>query len=129
MSGQVQMLVGNVLSSLQHAKSGKLRALAVTTARRSPAVPELPTLAEAGVPGYESSTWHAWFAPTGTARPIVDKLNAELAKAAKDRDVVARLAPDGAQPIGSTAEELRQFIVTDIARWRKVVKDAGIKLE
>ena len=129
MSGQVQMLVGNVLSSLQYAKSGKLRALAVTTARRSPAVPELPTLAEAGVPGYESSTWHAWFAPGGTARPIVDKLNAELAKAAKAPDVISRLSPDGAQPIGSTPEKLRQFIVMDIARWRKVVKDAGIKLE
>ncbi len=129
MSGQVHMLVGNVLSSLQYAKSGKLRALAVTTARRSPAVPELPTVAEAGVPGYESSTWHAWFAPAGTARPIVDKLNAELAKAAKAPDVISRLSPDGAQPIGSTPEELRQFIVTDIARWRKVVKDAGIKLE
>jgi tripartite-type tricarboxylate transporter receptor subunit TctC len=92
-------------------------------------VPELPTLAEAGVPGYESSTWHAWFAPGGTARPIVDKLNAELAKAAKAPDVISRLSPDGAQPIGSTPDELRQFIVTDIARWRKVVKDAGIKLE
>ena len=128
-SGQVHMLVGNVLSSLQYAKSGKLRALAVTTARRSPAMPELPTLAEAGVPGYESSTWHAWLAPAGTARPIVDKLNAELAKAAKAPDVISRLSPDGAQPIGSTPEELRQFIVTDIARWRKVVKDAGNKLE
>ena len=129
MSGQVQMLVGNVLSSLQYAKSGKLRALAVTTSERSPAVPELPTLAQAGVPGYESSTWHAWFAPAGTAQPIVDKLNAELAKAAKAPDVISRLAPDGAQPIGSTPEVLRQFIVSDIARWRKVVKDAGIKLD
>lgn len=129
MSGQVQMLAGNVLSSLQYAKSGKLRALAVTTAKRSPAVPELPTLAEAGVPGYESSTWHAWFAPAGTPAPIIDKLTAELAKAAKASDVISRLAPDGAQPIGSTPEQLRRFIVSDIARWRRVVKDAGIKLE
>ena len=129
MSGQVQMLMGNVLSSLQYAKSGKLRALAVTTAKRSPAVPELPTVAEAGVPGYESSTWHAWFAPAGTPQPIVDKLSAELAKAAKAPDVIGRLAPDGAQPIGSTPERLRQFVVSDIARWRRVVKDAGIKLE
>ncbi len=81
------------------------------------------------MPGYESSTWHAWFAPAGTPQPIVDKLNAELAKAAKAPDVIARLSPDGAQPVGSTPDELRQFIVTDIARWRKVVKDAGIKLE
>ena len=129
MSGQVHMLMGNVLSSLQYAKNGKLRALAVTTNKRSPAVPEMPTLAEAGVPGYESSTWHAWFAPAGTAPAIIDKLSAELAKAAKAPDVVARLSPDGAQPIGSTPDQLRQFIVTDIARWRRVVKDAGIKLD
>ncbi|HYC46392.1 MAG TPA: tripartite tricarboxylate transporter substrate binding protein [Burkholderiales bacterium] len=129
MSGQVQMLMGNVLSSLQHARSGKLRALAVSTTKRSAAVPELPTLAEAGVAGYESSTWHAWFAPAGTPAAIVDKLSGELAKAAKAPDVIARLAPDGAQPVGSTPERLRQFVVSDIARWRGVVKAAGIRLE
>ncbi len=129
MSGQVHMLMGNVLSSLQYSKSGKLRSLAVTTGKRSPAVPELPTLAEAGVPGYESSTWHAWFAPAGTPAPIIEKLNFELARAAKSPDVISRLAPDGAQPIGSSPEQLRQFIVSDIARWRRVVKEAGIKLE
>ncbi|MES2564208.1 MAG: tripartite tricarboxylate transporter substrate binding protein [Pseudomonadota bacterium] len=129
MSGQVHMLIGNVLSSLQHAKSGKLRALAVTTAKRSPAVPDLPTLAESGVSGYESSTWHAWFAPAGTPQAIVAKLNAELAKSTKAADVVSRLAPDGGEPVGSSPEELRQFIVNDIARWRKVVSDAGIKLD
>jgi tripartite-type tricarboxylate transporter receptor subunit TctC len=128
-SGHVQMLMGNVLSSLQHAKSGKLRVLGVTTRARSPAVPELPTLAESGVPGYESSTWHAWFAPSGTPSSVIDKLNIELAKAAKSNDVVSRLAPDGAQPIGSTPDQLRQFIVSDIARWRTVVKNAGIKLD
>ena len=128
-SGQVHMLMGNVLSSLQHAKSGKLRALAVTTAKRSAAVPDLPTLAEAGVPGYESSTWHAWFAPGGTPPPIVDRLASELAKAAQAPEVIARLAPDGAQAVGSTPAELQRFVVTDIARWHKVVKQAGIKLE
>ena len=129
MSGQVHMLMGNVLSSLQYSKSGKLRALAVTTGRRSPAVPDLPTLAEAGVPNYESSTWHAWFAPAGTPASIIEKLNVELARAAKSPDVISRLAPDGAQPIGSSPEQLRHFIVSDIARWRRVVKEAGIKLE
>jgi tripartite-type tricarboxylate transporter receptor subunit TctC len=129
MSGQVHMLIGNVLSSLQHAKSGKLRALAVTTAKRSPAVPDLPTLAESGVSGYESSTWHGWFAPAGTPQAIVAKLNAELAKSTKAADVISRLAPDGGEPVGSSPEELRRFIINDIARWRKVVKDAGIKLD
>jgi tripartite-type tricarboxylate transporter receptor subunit TctC len=129
MSGQVHTLIGNVLSSVQFAKSGKLRALGVTTAKRSPAVPDLPTLAESGVSGYESSTWHAWFAPAGTPQPIIVKLNAELAKAAKAPDVMSRLSPDGGEPVGSSPEQLRQFIVSDIARWRKVVKDAGIKLD
>jgi tripartite-type tricarboxylate transporter receptor subunit TctC len=128
-SGQVQMLMGNVLSSLQHARSGKLRPLAISTARRSAAVPELPTIAEAGVAGYESSTWHAWFAPAGTPAPIVERLNVELGRSAKAPDVLARLSPDGAEPVGSSPEQLRQFVVADIARWRKVVKDAGIRLE
>jgi tripartite-type tricarboxylate transporter receptor subunit TctC len=129
MAGQVHMLMGNVLSSLQYAKAGKLRALAVTTKKRSAAVPELPTVAEAGVQGYETSTWHAWFAPAGTPAPILEKLNAALARAAKAPDVVARLAPDGAEPIGSSPEQLREFIVADIARWKTVVKSANIKLE
>lgn len=128
-SGQVHMLMGNVLSSLSHAKSGKLRALAVSTAKRSPALPELPTLAEAGVPGYESSTWHAWLAPAGTPQPIVEKLSAELAKASKSPEAVARLSPDGALGVGSSPEQLRQFLIADIARWRKVVRDANIKLQ
>jgi tripartite-type tricarboxylate transporter receptor subunit TctC len=127
--GQVHSLVGNVLSSLQYARAGKLRALAVTTSKRSPAIPDLPTLAEAGVPGYESSTWHAWFAPAQTPAAIVERLSAELAKSAKSAEVVARLAPDGSEPIGSSPEQLREFVVKDIARWRKVVREAGIKLQ
>jgi tripartite-type tricarboxylate transporter receptor subunit TctC len=128
-SGQVHMLMGNVLSSLQYAKRGKLRALAVSTTKRSAAVPEMPTVAEAGVPGYESSTWHGWFAPAGTATAIINSLSAELAKSVKSPDVLARLQPDGAEGVGSSPEQLRQFVVSDIARWRKVVKDAGIRLE
>jgi tripartite-type tricarboxylate transporter receptor subunit TctC len=128
-SGQVHMLMANVLSSLQYAKSGKLRALAVSTAKRSLASPDLPTMAEAGVAGYESSTWHAWLAPAGTPPAVIEKLNGELAKAAKAPDVVARLAPDGALPVGSSAEQLRQFLASDIERWRRVVKEAGIRLE
>jgi tripartite-type tricarboxylate transporter receptor subunit TctC len=129
MAGQVHMLMGNVLSSLQYAKAGKLRAHAVTTKGRSPAVPDIPTLEESGVAGYESSTWHGWFAPGGTPALIVEKLNAELARAAKAADVVARLAPDGAAPIGSSPEALREFVIADIERWKTVVKSANIKLE
>ena len=129
MSGQVHTLIGNVLSSLHFAKAGKLRALGVTSAKRSPAAPELPTIAEGGVAGYESTTWHAWFAPAGTPQAIVARLNAELAKSSKAPDVLSRLAPDGGEAVGSSPEQLRQLVAADIARWRKVVKDAGIRLD
>jgi tripartite-type tricarboxylate transporter receptor subunit TctC len=128
-SGQVQLAMANVISSLHYAKAAKLRALAVSTKVRSTAAPELPTMAEAGVPGYEVSTWHAWFAPARTPAPVIRKLNSELAKAARAPEVMARLAPDGVQSVGSSPEQLREFIATDIARWRKVVNEAGIRLE
>jgi tripartite-type tricarboxylate transporter receptor subunit TctC len=128
-SGQVHSLVGNVLSSLQHAKAGRLRALGVTSGSRSPVLADIPTIAEAGVNGYETTTWHGWLAPGGTPALIVNRLSAELAKAGKSAELIARLTPDGGQPVGSTPEQFRQFIATDIARWRKVVNDAGIKLE
>lgn len=129
LSGQVQLAMANVISSLHYAKAGKLRAVAVSTKARSPAVPELPTMAEAGVPGYEVSTWHAWFAPARTPAPVIRKLNSELAKAAKAPEVTARLAPDGVQSIGSSPEQLREFVAADISRWRKVVNEGGIRLE
>ena len=129
MSGQVHMLFGNVLSSLTHAKAGRLRALAVTTAKRSAVLPELPTIAEEGVPGYENSTWHGWLAPAGTPPAILSRVNAELVKASRSPDVVERLAPDGGEPVGSTPEQFARFIATDMARWSKLVKETGIRFE
>ena len=129
MAGQVHMLFGNVLSTLSHVKSGRLRALAVTTARRSAAMPALPTLAESGVHGYENSTWHGWLAPAGTPSSILNRLNAELVKSTKAPDVVARLAPDGGEGVGSTQEQFAQLIGTEIVRWRKVVRDAGVRID
>jgi tripartite-type tricarboxylate transporter receptor subunit TctC len=129
MSGQVHMLFGNVLSSMVHVKSGRLRALAVTTATRSKVLPELPTIIEAGVPGYENSTWFGVLAPAGTPGPIVARLNAELVKASQAPDIVERIAPDGGESVGSTPDQLGRLIAAEITRWRKVVKDAGIKIE
>jgi tripartite-type tricarboxylate transporter receptor subunit TctC len=129
MAGQVHMLFGNVLSSLAHAKAGRLRALAVTTARRSRALPDLPTVAESGVAGYETSTWHGWLAPAGTPPAIVSRLNAELVKSARSADVVERLAPDGGEAVGSTQEEFARHIALELARWRKVVEEAGVRVE
>ncbi len=129
MAGQVHMLFGNVLSSLTHVRAGRLRALGVTTARRSTVLPGLPTIAESGVPGYENSTWHGWLAPAGTPPAVLTRLNAELVKSAKAPDVVERLAPDGGEPVGSTPEEFSRHIATDMARWSKLVKEIGIRFE
>ena len=129
MSGQVHMLFGNVLSSLSHARAGRLRALAVTTARRSAVLPDLPTIAESGVSGYENSTWHGWLAPAGTPPAILSRLNAELVKSTRAPDVVERLALDGAEPVGSTPEQFSRHIAVEMARWSKLVKETGIRFE
>jgi tripartite-type tricarboxylate transporter receptor subunit TctC len=128
-AGQVQMLFGNVLSSLSPAKAGRLRALAVTTPKRSKVLPDLPTISESGVPGYENSTWFGVIAPAGTPPAIVGKLNAELVKASQSPEIIERISPDGGEPVGSSPDQFGRHIATEIARWRKVVKDAGIKIE
>ena len=129
MAGQVHILFGNVLSSLTHVKTGKLRALAVTTAKRSRVLPDLPTISESGVPGYENSTWFGFLAPAGIPAAVLSRLNAELVKTSQSPDIVERLAPDGGEPVGSTPEQFGRLIASEITRWRKVVKDAGIKVE
>lgn len=129
MAGQVHMLFGNVLSSLMHVKTSRLRALAVTTPRRSTVLPDLPTITESGVPGYENSTWFGLLAPAGTPAAVLNKLNAELVKASQSPDIVERIAPDGGEPVGSTPEQFGRHIAAEITRWRKVVKDAGMKVE
>jgi tripartite-type tricarboxylate transporter receptor subunit TctC len=129
MAGQVHMLFANVLSSLPYVKAGRLRALAVTTAKRSKVLPELPTIAEGGVAGYENSTWHGWLAPAGTPAAIVNRLNAELVRAAHAPDLVAKLAADGGEGVGGTPAEFARHISVEIARWRKVVKEAGVAIE
>ena len=129
MAGQVHMIFGNVLSTMSSVKSGRLRALAVTTAQRSRVLPDLPTIAEAGVPGYENSTWFGLLAPAGTPAAVLGRLNAELVKISQSPDIVERLAPDGGEPVGSTPEQLGRHLASEITRWRKVVKDAGMKVE
>jgi tripartite-type tricarboxylate transporter receptor subunit TctC len=129
MAGQVHMLFGNVLSTLTYVKAGRLRALAVTTAARSKVLPELPTITESGLPGYENSTWHGWLAPAGTPPAILNRLNAELVKSAKAPDLLEKLAADGGEGVGSTPEQFSRHLVMEIARWRKVVKAAGVVLD
>jgi tripartite-type tricarboxylate transporter receptor subunit TctC len=129
MSGQVHAIFGNPLSSYQHVKSGRLRGLGVSTPQRSKVFPELPTISESGVPGYETATWFGMLAPAGTPAAIIGKVNAELLKTLKAPEVLERLAPDGGEPVGSSPEQFAQHLQREIARWRKVVKDAGIQMQ
>ena len=124
--GQVQVMFDNISNVLPHVKSGKLKALAVTTPARSPLTPELPTVSEAGVSGYEVGVWFGVAAPGGTPKPIVDKLNAEIVKILHMPDVKERFAAQGVDVVGSTVEQFQAHLQTQRAMWAKVVKDAGV---
>jgi tripartite-type tricarboxylate transporter receptor subunit TctC len=125
-SGQVSMTFASIISGTPHVRSGKLRALAVTGARRSPAQPDIATMIESGVKGYESSTWYGLLAPRGTPRPIVKRLHAEVVALLQQPAVKDRLLADGAEPVGNTPEEFRAFIEAEIAKWGKIIKAAGL---
>lgn len=129
MAGQIHMLFGNVLAALPNVRSGRLRALAVSTSDRSSVLPQIPTLIEAGMPGFDVSTWHGWLAPAGMPAAITSKLSTELAKAVQSPDLKRTLAEDGGSPIGSGPEELRKLIAAEVPRWRKVVQDSGMRLQ
>lgn len=127
LGGQVNYMFDSVTSARPHLQSGKLRALGVTTAKRSSALPDVPTLAEAGVPGYELSPWFAVFAPAGTPKATISKLQAALIDAMKQPDVVKRFEAIGAEAIGSTPDELAQHLQRESARWSKLIAERGIK--
>ena len=129
LGGRVTMMFDNMPSSLPLVKEGKLRALGVTSAQRSPAAPDIPTLAEAGLPGFEAVSWFALFAPANTPKPIVDKLQGEVAKIIKSPEVSKKLAEIGLDPVGSTPEALASYQRSEIVKWAKVVKDSGAKAE
>jgi tripartite-type tricarboxylate transporter receptor subunit TctC len=129
LAGQVQMIFDPLPTSLPHVKSGKLRALAISTAKRSPAAPDLPTAAEAGVPGFESSLWYGLLLPAGASMPLTEKLNKAVNNALRSPDLVERFAALGAEPVGSTAAAFHIYIAEEILKWDKVIKSAGIKGE
>jgi tripartite-type tricarboxylate transporter receptor subunit TctC len=125
-SGLVPFMFDQVTAALPLVKSGRLKLLAVTTGKRIALVPELPTMIESGVPGFEMSSWQAVYAPKGTPRPIVQRLNAEIVKALKQPDVQAKLSGQLAMEIvGSTPEELRDHMAREIPRWAELVKKSG----
>jgi tripartite-type tricarboxylate transporter receptor subunit TctC len=129
LSGRVQLMFSSVVAILPHIRAGKLRGLAVTGAKRMPSMPDLPTIAESGLPGYEASSWYGVLAPAGTPREIVVKLNAEFVKALAQPEVRTSLLADGAEPIGGTPEQFAAYIISEKERMGKLIRDAKIRLE
>ncbi len=129
MSGQVSLSLGPILTGLPHVNSGKLRALAVTTPRPSPSAPDIPPLAEAGLPGYEATLWYGLFAPAGTPREIVARLSGEVVAILGLADVRDSLKQQGADPAGNSPEEFSAFVKSEIAKWAGVVKTSGARAD
>ena len=128
-SGQVQVMFGGSGSSIGHIKAGRLRALAVTTATRSPVIPDVPTMHEAGFPNFELTTWYALWAIKGTPKEIVDRMHAETVKVLQQPDVKDIWAAQGASAGGQSPGEFAKFVRSEIEKWGRVVKDAGIKID
>jgi len=129
LAGHVSMLFNSMPTVIPHVKTGRLKGLAVGSAKRSAAMPDIPTVAESGVPGFDYVTWYAMYAPAATPRPIVMKLNAEIMKFINEREISQRLGAQGAEPAPSSPEELGRYMLEEQARWRKVIKSANIKLD
>jgi tripartite-type tricarboxylate transporter receptor subunit TctC len=127
--GQVQIMCTSPLPAMPHVKSGKLRALAMTGAKRSRSAPEIPTVAEAGYKGYEASLWYALLAPAGTPRPIIARLNADAAKIIRSAAMAEQLLAQGAEPEGNSPQELDAFLRAEIDRWTKLIARAHIKAD
>jgi len=129
LSGQHVIYFGNVPTVILHARAGKLRALATTGPKRTPVAPDIPTVAESGVPGYEVTTFYGVSAPAKTPRPIIDRLHGEIVRALNTAELRERLQGLGADPVGNTPEQYTTFMQNEIAKWGKVIKAAGIKGE
>ena len=127
--GQINMLFATLQQAGPHIKSGKLRVLAVTTLKRNASAPEIPTMSESGVPGYETAQWFGLLAPAKTDQAIIAKLQSEIVRILNDPEVKSRLAADGADAVGGTPDQFAQHIRTEVAKWNKVVKQIGLQPE
>lgn len=129
LGNQIGIMFDNMPSAIQHVRSGKLVPLAVTTAKRSPELPNVPTIAEAGVPGYEATSWFGMFAPAGTPAPVLAKLNAAIVKVLGQPDVKKKINEQGAEVYSETPEQFAAFIQAESVKWGKVVKESGASLD
>lgn len=128
LAGEVQVGFGTLFGVRAHWKSGRVRVLAMTDSKRSPAIPEIPTVIEAGVPGYEVDQWYGIIGSAKIPKPIINKINAGIVAAVKDPEVVKRLNADGSTPVGSAPEAFTVYIKAEVEKWRKLSKEAGLKL-
>ncbi len=129
LSGATALLFDNMVTALPQVKAGKLKALAVSSAQRASQAPEVPTMSESGLPGYDTGIWHGFMTTGGTPKNVVDRLNREIVKAVNLPDVKEQFIARGLVPVGSTPEQFDAFIRSEMAKWSKVIKDAGIKAE
>ncbi len=127
--GRIDLMFDNLASSLAQVRSGRVRALAVTTAKRSPLAPELPTIAESGLAGFDINTWFGIFVPAGTPRPVVDRLHGEFTKALAAPDVREKMLALGAEPVGGTPEEFAAYVKAEAAKYARLVKASGAKVD
>ena len=128
-AGRVQVMLDTAASAMPHVRSGKVRAIAISAPKRSPELPELPTFAEAGLPGYDTNAWYSMHAPAGTPSEVVRRLNAELVAILKDADILARFKQLTTDPVGNSPEEFTAFVRSELDKYAKVIKAAGIKLD
>lgn len=127
LSGEVSFMFTTPPTALSHLKAGRLRALGVTTKTRIPALADVPTVAEAALPGFEATQWFGLLAPAGTSRPVIDRLHQETVRTIRAPDMKARFAVEGLEPVGSTPEQFSAYIHAELDKWGKVIKAAGIK--
>lgn len=129
LAGRIQAAFPSIISVLPHLKSGKLRALAVTSARRSPSLPDMPSLQETGIADFDVSQWYGLFAPAGAPRPVIDRIHREVVDILKTADMQKRMAGDGAEGVGSSPAEFAAFVKAETARWNEVIKKSNIKAD
>jgi tripartite-type tricarboxylate transporter receptor subunit TctC len=127
--GHIPLMISSMISTLPHVRSGKLKVIALTTAKRSQAIPEVPTIAESGVPGYDATLWYGMLAPPRTPDNIVKRMNAELATALKNADLVQKLSTQAVEPHHTSPEQFASLIRAELAKWSKVIRTSGVKAD
>ena len=129
LSGETALAIPSLPTVMQYLKAGRVRALGVSTAKRTTMLPEVPTIAEAGLPGYEAANWFSLVAPAGTPQPIIDRLYQEIVRALRPREIRERIIAEGADMVVSTPDELASYMKSETEKWARVIKAAGIKPE